>query len=1190
MKIRNFLQTATMLLLLTSVTETIQAQFCTSLTTLTNVSDTIKDGSGSANYANNTTCSWLIQPTGNPASITFTMDSIDLTFFNDIVSVYDGTSAAGTLVAIYRGNNLGNTAIANSGSMFVEFTTDGFANAQGWSASYTSASSNCLPNTILTANNSAFTDGTRNGFNYTNNTNCEWLIQPTAPGVFVEATFSRFAVAGGDSVILYDGSNASAPILATLTGNVNPGIYQSTGGDLFVRFVTNAIGTANGWRIVYNTQPIPFCSGTTNLTSPNGLFNDGSFPFTNYIENSNCQWLIQPPGAVTVDLQFNYFSTEANFDFVSVYQGTSNNGVLLGTFSGNNIPPALTSTTGAMFIEFTSDGLVNATGWEGSYTSSTMANISASVDTIYLNAGAGSRNTFQLTANASWTSTDNQSWLFSSPVNGTGNQTINLLAIQANIGPERAANLFINAAAGTGGDTVVVIQRSSGRFIEITDDTLFFPATNAASQNFNLLANVTWTNSISDPWISSTPINGNNNSTPQVSVTDNPTNQIRRGYIVTSGTQNAGNDTVFIVQDSLQQSFSVSPKNISLNYSSGSSDSILVQANLNWNLINTASWISTSTLSGNDSMYVIITSNSANLALADRSTTIYFDAGNGQFTDSVIVTQQFLPQNFSVTPDSIFLSSLTGSSGSVTINTNTNWSIRNAIPWISVSSQSGSDTSIIVITTTSSPATTSNRSAYIYINSVNGAFQDSVFVQQNGIPPFLNGSPNVVTVSMSAGEVAAFGLLATGSWTLNSQSSWLTFNKVNGTGNDSIFATTQSVNTSGTDRTAQLFLEDVLNNLKDTLTVVQSRPSGTIIVTPASLSLASTNGSSASFLITSDINWSITGIPSWINLSNTSGSNNNTVSVTANAANQSGSDRTATLTISGVGAVPKTVTVTQLDAGSSSFLLSVDTLFVGNSSGNVADFTVIANSSWNLSETSSWLALNKTSGTNTEIVTARAVSNNLFGSPRFTQVTASSPGNPSRTMVVAQLGAPLSFNYAPDSLIIGADSASIGKFNITSNLQNWSARATENWLSVSPTSGVLTAEITVTAKKPNNTGLPRSGSITISSVPFVPLTAKVVQDTVRSIGIKETVLEKQVNIYPNPSTGILHVQLQSDLDLSTSTIEIFDIVGKSVTYEVSSLSREHLLFNLAGLESGFYLVKINVDSQSIVKKVLLQAK
>ena len=1094
MKINNFLKTVMMLLLTASSFQNIQAQFCTGLTNLTAVNGRITDGSGSANYANNSNCSWLIQPPGSPASITFTMDSLDLAGFTDAVRVYDGINATGTLVAIFRGNNLGSAVIANSGSMFIEFTSNGFGNAQGWAASYTSASTNCQPNTVITANNGDFTDGTRNGSNYADNTNCEWLIQPTAPGVFVEVSFSRFSVAGGDSLILYDGLSTSAPILAVLSGNNNPGTIQSSGGNLFVRFVTNAIGTANGWRIVYDTQPIPFCAGLTTLTSQNGLFNDGSLPFSDYIGNSNCEWLIQPPGAVTVDLQFNYFSTEANFDFVTVYQGTNNNGVLLGRFSGNRIPPMLTSTTGTMFIEFSTDNLVNSTGWEGSYTSSNTANITAAVDTIYLNAGAGSTTSFLLNANASWTTTDNQSWLISSPVNGTGNQTINLLAIQANIGPERTAELYINAAGGSGGDTVIVIQRSSGRFLDIPTDTLFFTANNAASQSFNVLANVPWTSNISDPWISINPPNGSNNASPQVSVVNNPTNQIRTGYIVILGTQNAGNDTVYIQQDSLQQ-------------------------------------------------------------------------------------------NFSVSPDSILLGSTAGSVDSVSLVSNTAWTATTNVNWLTISPTTGNDSSLIVFTANTDNPSTQIRNATVTFSTANGFYSASVNVSQLGAVPLLITSPDTLFLGSDTGLVGTVNIISNGTWN-TSQLRLFALSGISGSRNGSITVKTTTFNHSGSDIIETLNFNNPTNNLNSNVVVVQKSIIKALSVNPDSIFFAPNSGEKSTVSINSNTFWSANTTANWLNLSKNSGRDNDTLTVSTTSQNTTGNTRTAIVNVN-VAGISETIVVSQFDSNSNFALFSVDTLFLGNTSGSVADFSVIANGGWSLSESSFWLALNKTNGTNTEVVTARAGSNNLFGSPRYATVTVSSPGNPNQKLVVAQLGATLSFSYAPDSLLIGADSASFGKFNITSNLQNWTANESVSWLTVSPKNGSLTAEITVTATSSNNTSQPRSGTIVISSAPFVPLIAKVVQDTLRSIGINERTLSEQVTIFPNPSTGLLNVTFDTQLDLTDATIEIFDLIGKSVGYEVNSVSREHLLFNLSGLDKGFYIVKINIGPESIAKKILL---
>lgn len=1073
------------------------AQFCTGQTTLTTATGTFSDGSGTANYANNSNCSWLIQPTGNPASITLTMDSITMSGFTDAVRVYDGTSAAGTLVAIYNGTNTGSVAIANSGSMFVQFTSNFFGNAAGWRASYTSASSNCQANVIFSANNSDFTDGTRNGSNYDNNTDCEWLIQPTNPNVFVEVNFSRYDIANGDSLILYDGATTNSPVLATLLGSTTVGTYQSSGGSLLVKFKTNATTTSNGWRIVYNSQPIPACNGLTTLTSVSGLFTDGSLPFNNYIENSNCQWLISPLGAVTIDLNFNYFITEANSDFVTVYDGSNNTGTLLGSFSGNTIPPTLTSTTGSMFIEFTTDNQVNAIGWEGSFISSNTSTVDVSVDTVYLNAGAGSTTSFQVSANAGWATSDNANWLISTPINSSGNQTVNLIAAQGNIGPERTAQVFINSANGNSADTVVVIQSTSGRFLDIIEDTLFVTSTNAPNQNITVQANVNWNLTPSANWINVFPANGNNNGTPLISVLDNTTIQTRKGYVVISGTLGASNDTLFVVQDPVKGTFSVSPKSIILDPAAGSNDSILVQANLSWTLSN--------------------------------------------------------PSN----------------------------------NWISVNSNIPSDTFYLKISALSSNPSTSNRSDYLYFTAGNGLFSDSVLVTQLGIPPFLSTTPDSISLGMLAGTSGTLNISSSGTWNVMSSDPWFSANINSGTGDTTISISSNSMNNTNSSRIGTLLITDVISNLIDTTIIIQEGVTGIINASPSNLSLASNSGSTASFNISSDVNWTISPPPGWLTISPQSGSNNLSIDVTSNSSNQTGADRVATLTITGIGALNKTVTITQLDANSNSFLLSSDTIFLDSPQASTTDFTVISSATWTLSETSSWLALNKTGGTNTEVVTARASSANIIGSPRFATVTASSSGLPDRILVVAQLGAPLIFNFSPDPLIIGADSSSFGKVDITSNLVSWAVTNSSNWLSVTPTSGSFSSEITVTATEVNTSGLPRSGSVTISSAPFTPLSVNVIQDTSRSIGINKNNLSNQISIYPNPSNGQVYIKFNADVDINTVAIEAFDITGKAIDFNFSVLKREHLLFDFSEVTNGFYFLRIRAEGEVLTTKILL---
>ncbi|MFT6199834.1 MAG: hypothetical protein ACJAQ2_001611 [Vicingaceae bacterium] len=762
-----------------------------------------------------------------------------------------------------------------------------------------------------------------------------------------------------------------------------------------------------------------------------------------------------------------------------------------------------------------------------------------------------------------------------------------MLALQGNIGPERTGQLYINPINGSGGDTVTVIQRSSGRFLSIPIDTLFFLATVSPSQTFNLQSNVSWSLSNSQSWISVNPMNGNNNSNPQVDVTKNQTNQIRSGFIVATGSQNAGNDTIYIIQDSLNRIFSVSPKNILLDYATGSVDSVQVNANLSWVLTNSAAWITTSTTFGNDSSSITITANASNLTNTDRTAYVYFNAGNGRFVDSVLITQEFLPRNFSVNPTSLTLASPSGNFDSIAVNANLPWTLINGASWLSTNVTSGNDSTTVKVSANSSSPTVNSRSTTIYFDAGNGQFSDSVEVTQQGLAAFLTGSPDTVFIGIASGEVATFNIAASGSWTVNSPNNWLVLNTLVGNVNGILTATTTSINSSTNPRIATLTISDTANNLIDTLVIVQAGTTGNIVINPSNITLPSSANGTGSFNVTSDINWSISGKPTWLNLSTSNGINNAVVNVSSNSINQTGSNRVATLLISGLGAVSKAINITQVDANSTAFSLSVDTLFVGSTAGSTADFTVIAYNNWTLAESSPWLALNKSTGSNTDVITALAVSENLFGTPRFTDVIATSPGNTNELLVVAQFGAPLDFNFTPDSLVIGADSASFGTFNISSNLISWNATTAANWLNVSPAIGSFIGDLKVTATKPNTTSQQRSSFITISSAPFIPLQAKVTQDTVRSIGINERLFSDQVKIYPNPSIGEVNIKFDKEIDTDNSSIEVRDLVGKLVSYEMRKVSSEHLVFNFSGLENGFYFIRIHMESKSLTKKVLL---
>ncbi|HEV7606766.1 MAG TPA: BACON domain-containing carbohydrate-binding protein, partial [Steroidobacteraceae bacterium] len=88
----------------------------------------------------------------------------------------------------------------------------------------------------------------------------------------------------------------------------------------------------------------------------------------------------------------------------------------------------------------------------------------------------------------------------------------------------------------------------------------------------------------------------------------------------------------------------------------------------------------------------------------------------------------------------------------------------------------------------------------------------------------------------------------------------------------------------------------------------------TLSVSPTTVSVAAAANSTGTFSVTSNTSWIVADDQSWLTVSPTSGSNNATVTVTAQQ-NTSASSRTAIATVSATGATTQTVTVTQSGTG-----------------------------------------------------------------------------------------------------------------------------------------------------------------------------------------------------------------------------------------------------------------------------------
>jgi hypothetical protein len=172
------------------------------------------------------------------------------------------------LLGKFFGNNLPSSVTSTGGSMFIKFTTSISGAYQGWSAYYTSTqNSYCNSSTsTLTASSGTFTDGS--GLDkYANNSNCSWLIQPTSASS-ITLSFSAFNTElDFDGVIVFNGANSSAPVLGQFTGATIPSSVTSSGGSMYVVFLSDESIRSNGWNAVYNSSTLGLVNNVVDSNS-----------------------------------------------------------------------------------------------------------------------------------------------------------------------------------------------------------------------------------------------------------------------------------------------------------------------------------------------------------------------------------------------------------------------------------------------------------------------------------------------------------------------------------------------------------------------------------------------------------------------------------------------------------------------------------------------------------------------------------------------------------------------------------------------------------------------------------------------------------------------------------------------------------------------------------------------------------
>eukprot|EP00698_Gefionella_okellyi_P004154 TRINITY_DN13879_c0_g1_i1.p1 TRINITY_DN13879_c0_g1~~TRINITY_DN13879_c0_g1_i1.p1 ORF type:complete len:609 (-),score=139.42 TRINITY_DN13879_c0_g1_i1:117-1943(-) len=354
----------------------VSAQVCTAgPTQSTSSSGTIQSNTAGTNYTNGLSCAFLIQPSATAMTITLTFTRFNTEANQDIVQVFAGTSASGTLLGTFSGATIPSAVSAQTVAMYVLFTTSGSTPSSGWAASYTSSQGVCSGTQYLTGTTGVLRSNTLSSYN--NNMNCGWVIIPAAGATSISITVTSFSTESNyDYLYIYQGNSASGNLLSSASGSRGTGTVVVTGGTAFVRFTSDVSNVASGFIATYSSESEPASNvydqaifGTPCSTAGavvNGTY--GSFADrssgTEYANYLNCVWRLYVTNSSVTSIQFQFtsFNTESSLDTVTFYRGTAASATY--TVSGSPSTSLTYTITGqSARIVFITDYSVTRSGW-----------------------------------------------------------------------------------------------------------------------------------------------------------------------------------------------------------------------------------------------------------------------------------------------------------------------------------------------------------------------------------------------------------------------------------------------------------------------------------------------------------------------------------------------------------------------------------------------------------------------------------------------------------------------------------------------------------------------------------------------------------------------------------------------------------------------------------------------------------
>ncbi|XP_067326675.1 cubilin [Anolis sagrei] len=212
--------------------------------------------------------------------------------------------------------------------------------------------------------------------NYTNNMNCEWVIQNPQPSVTtVSLLFEEFHLEQHtdclNDYLEIRQEDSDGELLYRLCGHSVPQhplliAYPQ----IWIQFLTNDKNTDKGFFIYYSSQ---VCGGVQQGES--GIISSPNYPQP-YNSSSLCSWLLIAPEGYTINLTFVAFEIQSHrvcgWDSVTILNGGSPSSPVIGQYCGTASPGTIQSGSNQLLINFHSDHSIQGGGFQATWTADSL--------------------------------------------------------------------------------------------------------------------------------------------------------------------------------------------------------------------------------------------------------------------------------------------------------------------------------------------------------------------------------------------------------------------------------------------------------------------------------------------------------------------------------------------------------------------------------------------------------------------------------------------------------------------------------------------------------------------------------------------------------------------------------------------------------------------------------------------------